>query len=111
MNDPLPAEGKDAIEASSARPHCPRCGATNGFTPAVELRGSFSWFAFFAGGLLAVLFRNAGRCRKVKCDNCGALFEIRAPLSRVSLVFFWLLICPTIVALIILLCSFLHAIL
>jgi hypothetical protein len=76
----------------------------------VELRNSFSWLAFLAGGILAVLFRNAGRRRKVRCNKCEALFDIRTPLSKVSLVIFWLLICPTIVGLIVLLVAVLSSI-
>jgi hypothetical protein len=110
MNDSLPERGQDAIESSSAKAHCPSCGATSGFAPAVELRGSFSWFVFLAGGIFAVLFRNAGRRKKVKCNNCGTLFEIRSTLSTVSLVFFWLLICPTVITLIILLLNFLYTV-
>src|SRR6266496_669546 len=79
---------------------CPVCGASDDYTPTVELRGSFSWPVFFAGGIFAVLFRNAGRRRKVRCNKCETLFNIRTPLSKVSWVLFWLLICPTIIALI-----------
>lgn len=76
----------------------------------MELRGSFSWLIFFAGGIFAVLFRNAGRRRKVRCNQCEALLTIRTPLSQVSLFFFWLLISPTIVVLIILLVALLGGI-
>ncbi len=92
-----------------ARVLCPACGASDDYTPTVELRGSFSWPVFFAGGILAVLFRNAGRRRRVRCNKCGAVFNIRPPLSKVWLVIFWLLICPTIVALIILLVALLDS--
>jgi len=71
---------------------CPGCGAVGDYSPAVELRGSFSWPAFIVGGFFAVLFRNAGRRRKVKCNQCGHLFYIRTPLSNLSLLFFWILI-------------------
>jgi len=89
---------------------CPACGASDDYTPTVELRGSFSWPVFFAGGLLAVLFRNAGRRRKVRCNKCEAIFNVRTVLSKVSLVIFWLLICPTILTLIILLVALVGAI-
>jgi len=92
------------------RVQCPACGAADDYAPTVELRGSFSWLVFFAGGILAVLFRNAGRRRKVRCKKCEALFDIRTPLSKVSLVIFWLLICPTIVTLIVLLVAVLSSI-
>jgi len=89
---------------------CPKCGAADDYTPTVELRGSFSWTVFFAGGIWAVLFRNAGRRRKVRCNKCEAIFHIRTPLSKVSLVIFWLLIGPTVIALIILLAALLVSI-
>lgn len=88
---------------------CPVCGAFDGYKPAVELRGSFSWLIFLAGGLFAVLFRNAGRTRRVRCNKCGALFNIRTPLSIVSLVIFWLLVAPTIIGLAFLLFYALYA--
>jgi len=84
---------------------CPACGAADGCSSAVELRGSFSWLVFFAGGIPAVLFRNAGRQRKVRCNRCEALFYIRPLLSKVSLVIFWLLICPMMITLIVLLAA------
>jgi len=71
---------------------CPGCGAVGDYSPAVELRGSFSWPVFIVGGFFAVLFRNAGRRRKVKCNQCGHLFYVRTPLSNLSLLFFWILI-------------------
>jgi len=89
---------------------CPACGASDGYTPTGELRGSFSWPVFLAGGFLAVLFRNAGRSRRVRCNKCEEVFNIRPPLSKVSLVIFWLLIGPSIVALIILLVTLLGSI-
>jgi len=92
------------------RVRCPACGAEDDYAATVQLRSSFSWGVFLAGGILAVLFRNAGRRKKVRCNKCEALFEIRTPLSRVSLVLFWLLICPTIVALIVLLVTLLGSI-
>lgn len=82
---------------------CPACGALDGYKPTIELRGSFSLVAFLAGGLLAVLFRNAGRPKRVQCNKCGALFNIRTPSSKVSLVIFWLLVAPTVILIIILL--------
>ena len=96
----------DIQPGAASAPHlvrfgCPVCGAADDYTPTIELRGSFSWTVFFAGGLLAVLFRNAGRRKKVRCNKCDAIFNIRTPLSKVSLVIFWLLICPTIITLII----------
>lgn len=39
---------------------CPACGVSDDYTPVVELRGSFSWGTYLAGGLFGVLFQNAG---------------------------------------------------
>ena len=97
--------------AAAPRVRCPACGAADDYAPTVELRGSFSWLVFFAGGLLAVLFRNAGRQRRVRCNKCEALFDVRTPLSKLSLVIFWLLICPTIIALIVCVVALLHSML
>jgi len=97
-----PTESRQKTSGESvARVLCPACGASDGYTPTVELRGSFSWPIFLAGGFLAVLFRNAGRSRRVRCNKCEAIFNVRTPVSKLSLVIFWLLICPTIIALII----------
>jgi hypothetical protein len=98
---------KDSSGTAAPRVRCPACGAGDDYAPTVELRGSFSWLVFFAGGLFAVLLRNAGRRRKVRCNKCETLFDIRMPLSRVSLVLMWVLICPTITTLIILLVALL----
>src|SRR5258708_7166621 len=76
---------------------CPACGARNDWKAGMDLRGSFSWFVFFLGGFIAVLFHNASRQRRVQCNACGAFFDIRTPLSKLSLVIFWLLIAPTII--------------
>ena len=84
---------------------CPACGAQDDYKTGVALRGSFSWLVFFLGGFIAVLFHNASRQRRVQCNACGAFFGIRTRLSRLSLVIFWLLIAPTIVALVFLLLS------
>lgn len=91
------------------RGRCPACGVANDYAPTVELRGSFSWIVFLAGGIFAVLFRNAGRRRKVQCKQCETLFYIRKPLSFLSLVLFWLLLSPVIVALLMLLGSILNS--
>ena len=100
--------GKEVTgESSIPRVLCPACGAADDYTSTVELRPSFSWAAFLAGGIFAVLFRNASRRRKVRCNQCEALFDIRTPLSKVSLIVFWLLVGPTIVVLVILLVALL----
>ena len=87
------SESQPALNVPTQRGNrCPGCGAVGDYSPAVELRGSFSWPVFIVGGFFAVLFRNAGRRRKVKCNQCGHLFYIRTPLSNLSLLFFWILI-------------------
>ncbi|SRR5579862_2525137 len=89
--------------ASKRAAVCPACGAYDCYKPAIELRGSFNVFVFLAGGLFAVLFHNAGRPRRVQCNQCGALFNIRTRSARVSRVIFWLLVAPTVISIIILL--------
>jgi hypothetical protein len=73
----------------------------------VELRGSFNWPVFFAGGLLAVLFRNAGRRRKVRCRRCDAVFSVASVASEISRGLFWLCLCPAILAVLVLLITLL----
>src|SRR6516162_3248006 len=80
LEDPKPQEESGNTAAVNGR--CPACGTPDDYAPAVDLRGSFSWPLFFAGGVFAVVFRNAGRQRKVRCNKCGTLFEIRARLTR-----------------------------
>jgi hypothetical protein len=105
------AESREALgEVAAPKERCPKCGAIGDYVPAVDVRGSFSWLVFFAGGILAVLFRNAGRQRRVRCNQCDALFSVRAPFSKLSWVIFWLLVCPTITALVICLVALLHTI-
>jgi hypothetical protein len=108
--DPTEARPKPK-ERAAPRVHCPACGAADDYQPTVELRGSFSWLLFLAGGIPAVVFRNAGRARKVRCNKCEALFNVRTPLSKASLVCFWLVISLVIIALILSVAAFLHAIL
>lgn len=89
--------GRPIKDQSRAKVVCPKCGAPDDYKPALELRGSFSWILFFAGGIWAVLIRNAGRTRKVRCDNCSAIFEIQPPLARTTRLIFWVLVCPAII--------------
>jgi hypothetical protein len=79
---------------------CPTCGAMDDFSFTVEPRGSFSLLAFLGGGLPAVIFRNMGRGRRVRCNKCEARFYVRSPFSKVARVCFWLLVAPTIFLLI-----------
>ena len=79
-------------------PACPVCGGQD-YSEALALRGSFSWLVFLAGGFLAVLFHNASREERVRCNACGHFFGIRTPMSRLSLIVFWFLVAPAIVVL------------
>ena len=84
---------------------CPACGAHDNYENCIALRGSFSWVMFFLGGFIAVLFHNASRERRVQCNACSAIFGVRTRLSKLSLVILWLLILPTIVAILLKLLS------
>ena len=75
---------------------CPACGAYAGHKPAIRLKESFNVFALIGGGIFAVVLLNAGRAKRVQCNACGALFSIRPPGSKIMLLFFWLLVAPTI---------------
>jgi hypothetical protein len=101
--DQQPLKGLAESPAGVASPKvtCPQCGAADDFTPVLEVRSSFSLPAFLFGGLIAVLFRNAGRSRRVRCNKCEARFYVSSPLSKISRVIFWLLVTPSIVILII----------
>jgi hypothetical protein len=82
---------------------CPGCGAADDYSHLVALRRSFSMVAFLFGGLIAVLFHNAGKPSRVRCNKCEVRFYIRSRLSKVARVIFWLLVAPTIVSLVIIL--------
>ncbi len=97
-----PAQPKPAVV-------CPTCGARDDYKASIALRSSFSWLVFFLGGFIAVLFHNASRKRRVQCNACGGLFGVRTPLSKLSLVLFWLLIAPTIIVLVFVLLSVLFS--
>ena len=101
--DQQPLKGLAELPAGATSPKvtCPQCGAADDFSPVLEMRSSFSLLAFLSGGLIAVLFRNAGRPRRVRCNKCEARFYVSSPLSKISRVIFWLLVTPTIVVLII----------
>ncbi len=82
---------------------CPACGARDDYRPALRLRSPFSLLVFLAGRLLAVLFYNASRAKRVQCNRCGALFSVRTPWAKLSLGLFWLLLAPAFLATIFLL--------
>jgi len=100
---PLKGMAKSPGKVESPKIGCPQCGAADDFTPVLPLRSSFSLPVFLFGGLIAVLFRNAGRPRRVRCNKCETLFYVSSPLSKISRMIFWLLVTPSIVVLIIVL--------
>ena len=106
----LPKDGTAPTVAKQKQPvNCPACGVSDDYKPAVELRGSFNLLAFLAGGLLAVIFHNASRKKRVRCNKCGAFFSIQTRLSKLSLVFFWLLVLPAIAVILVVLFIFLRS--
>jgi hypothetical protein len=88
------------IPAMKPKVICPQCGGADDFTQAIEFRSSFSLPVFLLGGLLAVIFRNAGRPRRLRCNKCDTRFYVSSPLSKASRVIFWLLVIPSIIVLI-----------
>jgi len=109
LSAPVQSE-QETNHRSATRVRCPACGASDDYSATVQLRSSFSWLVFLAGGIFAVLFRNAGRPRRVRCNKCEALFDIRTPFTKVSLAFLWLLLCPAIIGLILSVAALLHTI-
>ena len=79
---------------------CPKCGAFDGYEPAIGLRDSFNFFALATGGILGLIFLNAGRAKRVRCNKCKAIFSVRPPFSKVARVIFWVLVGPTTLVLI-----------
>jgi hypothetical protein len=96
---PLAGPAESQPQAAPASAACPQCGAEDDFRPVVDVRSSFSLPAFLFGGLIAVLFRNAGKSRPVRCNKCQTRFYISSPLSKISRVIFWLLVAPSIILL------------
>lgn len=80
---------KTADVAVAPRFCCPSCGTADDYSPAVELRGSFSVPLFLLGGIFTVMLRNASRPKRVKCNKCGELFDIRPPVAMVWTFLFW----------------------
>jgi hypothetical protein len=98
--------------ATAARPSivtCPKCGTSDSYTQAIELRSSFNLGVFLLGGIWAVIFRNAGRPRRVRCSQCEELFNIRTPASKASLAVFWLLVAPGIFVIAVFLLTFVRS--
>jgi hypothetical protein len=75
---------------------CPSCGALESVKPKVEFRSSFSLPVFLLGGIFAVIFRNAGRGKKMRCHNCGTIFTVRSAMGKVSRVIYWVLVAPSV---------------
>jgi hypothetical protein len=80
--------------------NCPACGSPDDYKPALKLRGSFSWLTYLTGGFLAVLFQNASRTKRFQCNKCATFFSIGTPLTKLSRIMFWLLVGPTVIALV-----------
>jgi DNA-directed RNA polymerase subunit RPC12/RpoP len=96
---PLLDAGELQSRVAPPRVACPECGAADDFTPAIDLRGSFSLPAFFFGGLVGVLLWNLGKSRPVRCNSCQARFYFFSLLSKISRVTFWLLVLASIIPL------------
>jgi uncharacterized Zn-finger protein len=94
---PLKGLAESSAAVASSKVTCPQCGTSDDFTPAIEFRSSFSLPVFLFGGLIGVMFRNAGRPRRVSCNKCDTRFYISTPLSKASRVIFWLLVTPSII--------------
>jgi hypothetical protein len=101
------AERQGGVVRSKPKPAvvCPACGVADDYKAAIALRGSFNWAVFFLGGFLAVIFHNASHQQRVQCNACGGFFGIRSPISRISLVIFWLLVAPSVLVLLLVLIS------
>lgn len=97
---PLVELAEPQSQVAPPRATCPQCGTADDFTPVIDFRSSFSLPAFLFGGLLAVLFRNAGKARPVRCNQCETRFYVSSLFSKISRVIFWLLVAPTIIVLI-----------
>ena len=76
---------------------CPNCGMIGGYRPIMVARGSFSFPIFFMGGIFAIIFRNAGRGRMVRCNNCETSFAVQTPFSKLAKILFWICVGPMIV--------------
>jgi hypothetical protein len=105
---PLAELAESQPRVAPPRATCPQCGAADDFTPVLDPHSPFSLLPFLAGGLLAVIFRNAGRPKRVRCNKCEARFYVSSPLSKISRVIFWLLVTPTIICLGIVLIMIIH---
>jgi hypothetical protein len=105
---PLGAAAASTGGGASPNVTCPQCGAADDFTQVVDFRGSFSLPAFLFGGFIAVMFRNAGKARRVRCNKCEARFYVSSPLSKISRVIFWLLVTPGIICLAMVLILIIH---
>jgi hypothetical protein len=90
---------------------CPECGAADDYTGLIARRSSFSVITFLLGGILAVMFRNAGSPRRVKCNKCEARFDLTSPFSKFSQVIYWLLVTPAIIGLLVMVAWFIFILL
>jgi uncharacterized Zn-finger protein len=86
-----------ASNQKSGSATCPNCGISGDYRPIIVARGSFSFPIFFAGGIFAVIFRNVGRGRMVRCNHCETRFTVHTPFSKLAKILFWILLGPMIV--------------
>src|ERR1700744_4848273 len=83
---------KPSAEIPAEKVYCPQCGAADDFTRLIDPRGSFSLPVFLFSGITTILFHNAGKTRRARCNQCEARFTIARPLNKIARVIFWLLI-------------------
>lgn len=97
---PLKGESPRRANPRALEGTCPACGVADDFYHVVEPRSAFNLLVYLAGGVPALIFWNAAKSRRVHCHHCGAGFNIRSTLARFCGIIFWLLVAPTIIALI-----------
>ena len=76
---------------------CQNCGMIGDYRSVIVPRGSFSFPILIVGGIFAVIFRNAGRGRMVRCNNCETSFAVHTPFSKLAKILFWIFVGPAIV--------------
>jgi hypothetical protein len=93
--------GQPRVAQSKSSAICPSCGAQGDYKPALKLKNSVNLPALLVGGWLGLVFHNAGRKKRVQCNQCATFFSIATPVTKLSRVLFWLLVSPTIIVLLI----------
>jgi hypothetical protein len=64
---------------------CPVCGAFAGHKPVIRVRETHDFITLFFGGVPGLALMIAGRAKRVKCNACGATFNIRPTSSKIYL--------------------------